>query len=804
MTEYLRPPDDIVAVLDAPGPPGAYPSPDCRSILLADRWTYPPVERLARPWLGLAGVRVDPALGARRRIDAITAMTVVDVEDATTQGVAVPEGSLLSPPQWSPDSTRFAFTREARQGIELWVGDARAATAWPLPDLAVNDTIVAVAAGSLSFAAGSQGFAWSRDGQRLLGAIRPADGGEAPPPRSTNPSGPRVEETAGKHSQRATFQDLLRDDADDEAFAWFARSQLAWIDPATGETELVGPPDLFLSVAQAPGGQYLAVTRLCRPFSHRVPYLRFSRVTEVLTRQGDVAARVAELPVADEVPRQGVPTGPRRASWAENQDATLVWVEALDGGDPLSQVERRERVMCWALPFSTKPEEVTRLRQRFVSWQWLPVGDRALVTEYDRDRRWQTTSSFDLADPAGTWRVLFDRSIKDAYGDPGTPLEGIVPGGRRLTVGDGTCLWLRGQGASEAGLRPFLDRLDLRSGQTERVFRSNPEALENVVHLVDPETSRLLIWREAPQQPPNLFLWSPDEERQLSHFEDPNPALTGAHRQIVRYRRADDVALSGTLYLPQGRKLHDGGPRLPLLLWAYPEEFSDGSTAGQVRASEYSFLRVTGASPLILLLRGWAVLMNATLPVIGDPEHMNDTYIEQIASGAAAAVDHLDTMGVIDRRRVVASGHSYGGFMTANLLAHTDLFAAGIARSGAYNRSLTPFGFQSERRSYWEVPELYHRMSPYDHADLIRAPLLLVHGAEDANSGTYPLQSERLFQALQGLGGTARLVLLPAEEHGYRARESVLHVAAEMLQWIERHVPEPPEVPVSHKPEVEG
>jgi dipeptidyl aminopeptidase/acylaminoacyl peptidase len=795
VTEYLRPPQDILTVLDAPVPPGAYPSPDGRAILLADRWTYPPVERLARPWLGLAGVRVDPALGGRRRIDAITAMTVVAVEDATTQAVGVPEGSLLGPPRWSPDSRRFAFTREAHQGIELWVGDARTGAAWQLPDVAVNDIIAAVAAGALRFQATPPAFAWSRDGQWLLAAVRPANSGEAPFRRSTDSIGPRVEETAGKHSEQATFQDLLRDDADDEMFAWFARSQVAWIDPASGEAEFVGPPDLFLSVEEAPDGQYLKVTRLRRPFSHRVPYPRFSRVTEVHTRQGDMVARVAELPIADEVPRQGVPTGPRRASWAENRDATLVWLEALDGGDPLSQVEHRERVMCWSSPFSKEPEELTRLRQRFVTWHWLPAGEGALVTEYDRDRRWATTSSFDLSDPAGTWRVLFDRSIKDAYGDPGTPLEGITPSGRRLTVGDGTCLWLRGQGASADGLRPFLDRLDLRSGQTERVFRSNPEALENVVQLVDPEPSRLLIWREAPQQPPNLFLWSPDGERRLSHFEDPSPALSGVYRQIVRYRRADDVALSGTLYLPQGRELGDGGPRLPLLLWAYPEEFSDGPTAGQVRASDHNFLRVTGASPLILLLRGWAVLMNATMPVIGDPERMNDTYIEQIASGAAAAVGHLDAMGVIDRRRVVASGHSYGGFMTANLLAHTDLFAAGIARSGAYNRSLTPFGFQAERRSYWEVPELYHRVSPYDHADLIHAPLLLVHGAEDANSGTYPLQSERLFQALQGLGGTARLVVLPAEEHGYRARESVLHVAAEMLQWVERHVPEPTEVP---------
>ena len=629
-------------------------------------------------------------------------------------------------------------------------------------------------------------LAWSRDGQRLLAAIRPADGGEAPPRRSTSPSGPRVEETAGKHAQQATYQDLLRDDADDEAFAWFARSQLAWIDPATGDTEPVGPPDLFLSVTEAPDGQYLAVTRLCRPFSHRVPYLRFSRVTEVLTRRGDLAARVAELPIADEVPRQGVPTGPRRASWAENRDATLVWVEALDGGDPLCQVEHRERAMRWTSPFSTEPDEVTRLRQRFVNWHWLPVGDRC---PRNRVRPRPALANHVVVRPGSTrpgpGGCFSTGASRTRTVIPGRPSRASPRAAGGLPSGTAPVSGCGGRERARRACGPFWTAWTCSSGRAERVFRSDPEALEHVVRLVDPETSRVLIWRETPQQPPNLFLWSPDEERRLSHVEDPNPALAGIHRQIVHYRRADDVPLSGKLYLPPGRRPDDGGPRLPLLLWAYPEEFSDGSTAGQVRASEHDYLRVSGASPLILLLRGWAVLINATIPVIGDPEHMNDTYVEQIAAGAAAAVGYLDEMGVIDRHRVVASGHSYGGFMTANLLAHTDLFAAGIARSGAYNRSLTPFGFQAERRSYWEVPELYHRVSPYDHADLIHAPLLLIHGAEDANPGTYPLQSERLFQALQGLGGTARLVLLPAEEHGYRARESVLHVAAEMLHWVD-------------------
>jgi dipeptidyl aminopeptidase/acylaminoacyl peptidase len=269
----------------------------------------------------------------------------------------------------------------------------------------------------------------------------------------------------------------------------------------------------------------------------------------------------------------------------------------------------------------------------------------------------------------------------------------------------------------------------------------------------------------------------------LTDDKDPAPQLTGVTKEILKYERADKVPLSGTLYLPPGYK---AGTRVPCFVWAYPLEYSDADTAGQVRLSPNSFTRLTGASPLFFLTQGWAVLMDATMPVVGDPEHMNDTYVEQIAASAKATIDALDARGVVDRKRVVVGGHSYGAFMTANLLAHTDLFAAGIARSGAYNRSLTPFGFQSERRNYWEATDVYTKVSPFTYANRIKAPLLLIHGEADNNSGTFPIQSERLFAAIQGTGGTARLVILPSEAHGYRARESVLHTLAEMLAWGEK------------------
>jgi dipeptidyl aminopeptidase/acylaminoacyl peptidase len=271
----------------------------------------------------------------------------------------------------------------------------------------------------------------------------------------------------------------------------------------------------------------------------------------------------------------------------------------------------------------------------------------------------------------------------------------------------------------------------------------------------------------------------------LTDFKDPTPQIRGIKKQIVKYQRKDGVPLSATLYLPEN---YVEGTRLPLLVWAYPLEFNDASTAGQVSANPSEFTRISGLSHLTLLTQGYAIMDDATMPVIGDPETMNDTFIEQIVDAAQAAIDKAVEMGVADGSRVGVGGHSYGAFMTANLLAHSNLFRAGIARSGAYNRTLTPFGFQSERRPLWEAKDVYANVSPFMYADKIKTPILFVHGENDNNPGTFPIQSQRMFQAVKGNGGTTRLVMLPYESHGYRARQSVLHTQFEMIQWLNRFV----------------
>jgi dipeptidyl aminopeptidase/acylaminoacyl peptidase len=760
-------------MIDAAPPPAVVLSPRRDALLLVTLESHPPVAVLARPFLPLAGIRIDPSRGSRQRIFRHTGVAVRQLDRPAPRPVSLP-AAHCGLPLWSPDAARFALAIDAEDHVELWIGDATTGAARPVAGVRLNDVL-------------GQPFEWLNDSQRLLARLVPGGRRAAPPPRAPAPI---VEEVAGKRSRMATYQDLLRSPHDEALFEHYAATQLALIDAASGAVTALGEPDLFVRLGLSPDERFLLVSRLERPFSRRVPFPLFARRIEVRdANTGAIVRVIARLPVSDEIPTQGVPTGPRELEWQPLHPATLVWTEALDAGDPVRQVPHRDVLMTLAAPFAGPPGELTRLQHRCAGIDWTATRDRALVTEFDRQRRWTTTSLVDLAEPAGTRKVLFDRSIHDVYGDPGQPLVEPGPAGERVLLQDGDSIYLVGRGASATGDRPFLDRLDLGTGSKQRLFESDQGSVTRVLGFAGQGRRRLIVERQTRTDPPNIFLVRVGGTRRqpLTDYLDPAPALTAAaaHKQLLRYHRSDGTPLSGMLYLPRG---HRKGSRLPVLLWAYPLEYSDPATAGQVRSSPGSFTFFRGASPLFFLSQGYAVLMDATMPVMGDPEHVNDTFLEQIVASARAAVDHLVEIGVADRDRIVVGGHSYGAFMTANLLAHCRLFAAGIARSGAYNRSLTPFGFQSERRSFWEAPTFYMNVSPFTHADKIAAPLLLIHGQTDSNPGTHPLQSERLFEALRGNGATARLVLLPHDGHGYTARESVLHALAEMLDWADRHV----------------
>lgn len=771
---YRTPPADVVRILDTPPPPRYSISPTGEAMLLVESEAMPPLALIARPFYRLAGIRIDAATGVQRRTSTFTGLSVVRFEDPKPVRVALPDGSALGYPAWSPSGQQFAFKRYLDDHIELWIGEVATGTAHRAADLHLNDVL------------DGNAFQWLPDGISLLVQLIPGGRSKAPEPPSV-PVGPVVEDTSGKVAKLRTFQDLLRNPYEEQLFKHYASAELAIYNTQTGGLQRIGKPDLYLEANMSPDSRFLLVTRLKEPFSYRVPYFWFARRTEVWDRNGKLVRTVADLPVSDDVPPQGVPVGPRNIGWQPLISARLLWVQALDDGDPIKKVPHRDAVWTAEAGNEEAPREILRVQHRLVGIDWLPKPEEVLLTEYDRDRRWRVTAQLELSKPDQTRRILFDLSAQDDYRDPGRPLTQTRPDGQVVVLRDGDSIYLRGRGATPAGPRPFLDRMNLQTKSTVRLFRSREDRFEQVLDFAGQSRDKLLVEHESQVDPPNLFIHhlGTGQRQQLTDVRDPAPELTRVKRQLLRYKRADGVELSGMLYLPPG---YEPGTRLPTVVWAYPLEYSDPATAGQVRSSPNSFAFYRGTSPLLFLTQGYAVLMNATMPVVGDPETMNETYIEQVTDAARAAVDALVESGVADRERILVAGHSYGAFMTANLLAHTDLFAAGIARSGAYNRTLTPFGFQAERRSLWEASKVYAQISPFMHADKINEPVLLIHGEADNNSGTFPMQSERLFQAVQGHGGTARLVLLPHESHGYVARESVLHVVAEMLDWADKHV----------------
>jgi dipeptidyl aminopeptidase/acylaminoacyl peptidase len=773
---YRTPASDIVSIIDAPPTPATSLGPGRRFVALVHYESHPPVTHLARPYLSLAGLRLDPALGGRQRTRRLTGLSVIALPGGQPRRVDLPDGKSVSVPSWAPDGRRFAVTLDEPDGIAVWIVDAQAATAAQVPGLTVRDVL-----GGDPTSLNST-VRWSRDGSSLLVLGSPAPPGEPRP----EPIEPRVEEAAGKRSQMATFTDLLRTEADADVFEALATTVPLRVDPDSGAATELGPPGLYYHLSESPDGEHLLVYRLERPFSYRVPFPYFARRVEVWSSAGRLERVIADLPVSDEVPRQGVPTGPRMVSWEESVPASLVWTEAQDGGDPMAEAEHRDLIFRLPAPFDAAPKPAVPVKHRCLGWFDMAAPGNLLVTEHDRDRRWLTSRLVDLAAPDDS-RVIFDHSADDAYNDPGSPMMTAHPDGTRTVLQDGNHIYLRGDGASPEGDRPFLDRLELGDLTKQRLWQSPADAYEQVLGFAGDDREQLLTWHESRTEPPNLAVVRLDGtgRTQLTDWPDPHPQLTGMDKRLLTYDRGDGVQLTGMLHLPPGYDPARDG-RLPVVIWAYPLDYGDAATAGQVRGTTERFTRLMASDPVWFVLRGYAVLQGATMPVIGDPETMNDSYIEQITRAAAAHITALADLGIADPQRVVVGGHSYGAFMTANLLAHTDLFAAGIARSGAYNRSLTPFGFQTERRNFWEATGVYDRVSPFRYADKITAPLLLVHGERDANSGTFPIQSERLFQAIQATGGTARLVILPHENHGYIARESVLHVLAEQFSWLDR------------------
>lgn len=766
---YITPPKAIVDILDAAPLPGVVVSPAGDTLALLTRRSMPSIAELAEPMLRLAGMRINPQTDGPQRAPSGTGITFRNIATGAERRIAVPANPHIGSFSFSPDGSRFTFTNTRENRIDLYVG-AVATGQTRQVDAALNGI--------------GPGCAWLNDSSALLCGFVPAKRG-AMPSEPKAPTGPNIQETSGPTGPVRTYEDLLASAHDEELFEYFITSELGFVKAADGSRMPSGKAGMIVGARPSPDGKFILVERIKRPFSRLLPWPEFPQEAEVWSRAGEVVRRIADVPMGDVVPMLGVMKGPRGYRWQPLEPAALLWIEALDGGDIKNTVPHRDRIVSLPAPFTGQPQEVGKTEFRFGGASWTEQGT-ILLTENDRTTR--TTRTWLLDRSWRSPRKLWDRKQQDAYSSPGSPM--FRPG-RGLIRQSGDFIYLSGPGPSPDGERPFLDRLNLTTLASERLFRSDTTTYESIVSLLDDSATRVLTRFETRSQPPNYRVrdLKGSSQQALTDFKDPHPQITAAERTLVTYKRKDGVQLSGRLYLPTN---YQKGTRVPLFIWAYPEEFADPAFASQVVGSPNRFSFVTGASHLLLLTQGYAVFDGPTMPIVGAGETANDTYVDQLVASAQAAIDKAVEMGVADRQRVGVGGHSYGAFMTANLLAHSDIFAAGIARSGAYNRSLTPFGFQNETRTFWEVPQVYEKMSPFWFADKIKEPILLTHGEMDDNPGTFPIQSERFYMALKGHGVTVRYVTLPYEAHGYAARESNLHTIAEMLNWLDKYVKNAP------------
>lgn len=828
---YRTPPAAITRILDEPGPPAVSVSSD-RKWLLITTADVPEttIAELAEPTLFLAGRRFQTLPRHRIDFEGVRTASLKPVAGGPETAIQVPNGARLTPPQWSRDSSKlayfvmtpermtlhifdvttkssrpvsapdiqgrlepsgwsrdgkhFLFSATTREGEALWVADVDAGTAKRLTPPSVN------------YVAG--GCSWTAGRAPAVCLLFP-EGRGTEPTKSDAPSGPIVQESYGRAVPARTNTYLLKDAHDEALLDYYMTSQLAAV-ALDGKITPLGKPAVHAQPLASPDGKYLLVRMTHRPYSYQVGMGNFPVKTEVWTPDGTVVKTVYDRPLIDAQPsmRDSTMPGTRTIVWRPDEPATLVLVQALDDGDPRRSVPKRDRVSMLKAPFAGEPQRFVDTEMRYGGVQWLSPKV-AMLSDFSSQRTRARTWVIDPSLPdGGTPRQLWDYNIEDRIAAPGNLLFQYDLASDRplpITSPDGRYFYLTGPGASKDkdGDRPYLDRMEIATGKTERLWQSSPPYYESIVALVDPAAKKAIVRRESPTERPDYYVVDiPSKERlRLTSLPDPAPFFSTVKAELVTYTRPDGVQLSGTLYLPPGYdRARDG--KLPFFLWAYPQEFMSQDAASQVAGSPHQFRRPSRADHLLLLAAGYGVLDNPTMPIVGkDGKEPNDGYVPQLVASAKAAIDKLEEMGVGDRDRMAVGGHSYGAFMTGNLLAHSDLFRAGIARSGAYNRTLTPFGFQAEPRNYWQAPDVYDQMSPFHFADKIKEPILLIHGTHDNNQGTFPVQSERMFAALKGNGGNVRYVQLPLESHGYIAKESRRHVIWEMVNWLDTHVKQP-------------
>lgn len=781
---YQRPPEEIAKLLEAPLTPFVSFSPDKQWMLLLDRSDYPTIEQLSRPELRIGGLRINPQNFGPSRSSYSIGFTLKQLSsNANLEIKNLPVPLMASNISFSPDSRKIAFLQNESDRIELWLIDVTTLTASKLTERKINNVM--------------GGFTWLSDSQQILFAAVP-ENLKPLAEKSRIPSGPIVEENLGKKAPSRTYQDLLKNPYDEAAFDYYAQSDLL-LKSIGGSEKTLSTKAIHTGFNPSPDGKLILTEIIQKPYSYLVPAFFFPTTVSVIDLNGKLVKEITKIPLLDYIPTgfNATQREPRSHNWRADKPATLVWAHAQDGGDPKAKADIRDKVYTWDYPFSGNAKELISLPLRYSRIAW---GNDNVAWVYERWTNERKERVYQVNPTTGVKKIVFDRNYEDAYNDPGNVITAPNQYGRNTILINNNSVFLSGVGSSPAGDLPFLDKMDLNTLKKTRQWQCAAPYYETFVTFLDSKKGTFVTSRESNTENPNYFSRTTGSAKltPITSFAHPYPQLKDVKKQVLKYKRADGVELTADLYLPPGYKKEDGP--LPGFVWAYPREFKSAETAGQVKGSPHTFTRLSWGGPIYWVMRGYAVFDNASMPIVGEGDaEPNDTYIPQLVASGKAVVDYGASLGVLDPTRVGVGGHSYGAFMTANLLAHSDIFKAGIARSGAYNRTLTPFGFQAEERTYWQAPEVYYQMSPFSYADKLKEPILFIHGEADNNSGTFPIQTERFYNAIKGHGGTSRYVVLPYESHGYAAKESILHTLWEMDTWLETYVKNPIEKPKDTK-----
>ena len=777
---YQKPSKEILDLADYERAPSVSMDTKKEYMLLSYRNTYKTLDELNQEELRLGGLRINPVTNISSTVTYINNIKVRKIKDKNEiQVTGLPQNPKISNISWSPDEKKIAFTHTTATGVELYVLDMASAKATKLTDANLNANM------------GSP-FSWYRDNQSLLVKMLPKNRPTLIDAKKDLPTGPTVSSSDGKKSSNRTYQDLLKNKTDETNFETLVQSELYKLD-LNGKTTLYKKTDLYAGESFSPDGNYILITTIKKPYSYIVPLSRFPMTSVVYDLSGKEVKVVNEIALSEIMPKgfMATRTGKRSMNWRADSPATLSFVEALDGGDPANTVDFRDEVFLWNARFTSNPTSLAKTKQRYAGIVW---GDNSTAILYDQwyDTRNEKTYLINPSNPAQAPKVIFDRNSQDIYSDPGSFETVKNQYGRQVLALENDNAFLIGEGHTKEGQFPFIDEFNMKTLKPKRLYQSTyKDKKESIFSIEDFKKGDVLVQLQSKSDYPNYYFRNIKKKNQLTQitdFKNPFESIKNVHKEVIKYKRKDGVELSGTLYLPAGYDMKKK-EKLPLLIWAYPEEYKDKNSAGQSAQNPNDFTFPYYGSFVYWVNKGYVVLDDASFPIIGEgTTEPNDTFITQLVDNATAAIDAVDKLGYINRKKVAVGGHSYGAFMTANLLTHSDLFACGIARSGAYNRTLTPFGFQSEQRNYWEATDVYNTMSPFMNAEKMKTPMLLVHGDADNNPGTFTLQTERYFQALKGLGAPVRMVLLPKESHGYAAKENILHLLWEQDQFLEKYL----------------